>query len=74
MGEDIVHYIETYENITFDGDILNMICIIDPVIKDIFKKFDPIKYMIIGKDSGELNDYFTITKSQKIDLYYFATC
>ena len=51
-----------------------MICIIDPVIKDIFKKFDPIKYMIIGKDSGELNDYFTITKSQKIDLYYFSTC
>ncbi len=61
-------------NADFDGDILNMICIIDSVIKDIFKKFDPIKYMIIGKDSGELNDYFTITKSQKIDLYYFATC
>ena len=46
----------------------------DEVMKDIFKKFNPIKYMIIGKDTGELNDYFNISKNQKIDLYYFATC
>lgn len=38
-----------------------------------FKKFDPIRRMIISRDSGLLNDYFSITKGQLIDLYYFCT-
>lgn len=61
-------------NADFDGDVLNSICLFNPVIIKIFSKFGPIDHMIIGKDSGKLNDYFTITKNQKIDLYYFASC
>lgn len=38
-----------------------------------FRKFDPIKRMIIDRDNGKLNNYFTITKGQLIDLYYFCT-
>lgn len=58
----------------FDGDILNMIAIVDPAIKYMFRKFNPITRMIIARDTGLLNSYFSVTKSQKIDLYYFATC
>ena len=38
-----------------------------------FRKFDPITRMIIDRDSGLLNDYFSITKGQLIDLYYLCT-
>lgn len=38
-----------------------------------FRKFEPITRMIINRDSGLLNNYFTITKGQLIDLYYFCT-
>lgn len=38
-----------------------------------FRKFDPIQRMIIARDTGLLNDYFNIEKSQMIDLNYFAT-
>ena len=55
-------------------DILNMIAIVDPAIKYMFRKFNPITRMIIARDTGLLNSYFSVTKSQKIDLYYFATC
>ena len=37
------------------------------------RKFDPIRRMIISRDSGLLNEYFSIVKGQLIDLYYFAT-
>ena len=33
----------------------------------------PIKRMIISRDTGLLNEYFSIVKGQLIDLYYFAT-
>ena len=39
-----------------------------------FRKFDPIRRMIVARDTGLLNEYFSVTKSQKIDLYHFATC
>ena len=29
--------------------------------------------MIIDRDSGNINDYFAITKGQLIDLYAFST-
>ena len=29
--------------------------------------------MIIDRDSGNINEYFTITKGQLIDLYAFCT-
>lgn len=38
-----------------------------------FRKFDPVKRMIISRDTGLLNEYFAIEKGQLIDLYYFAT-
>lgn len=60
-------------NADFDGDILNIIGLVDPSIVYMFRKFDPIERMIISRDSGLLNEYFSITKGQLIDLYYFCT-
>ena len=51
-----------------------MIAIVDEAIQYMFRKFNPITRMIIARDTGLLNDYFSVTKSQKIDLYHFATC
>lgn len=59
-------------NADFDGDILNIIGCQTDEIKKIFSKFDPVKRMIISRDSGYLNPYFSITKSEKINLYSFA--
>ena len=42
-------------------------------LKYMFRKFDPVSRMIISRDSGLLNEYFSIEKSQLIDLYYFCT-
>ena len=60
-------------NADFDGDILNIIGIMDDSIKEMFKKYDPVKCMITSRDTGLLNDYFAVTKSQKIDVYHFCT-
>lgn len=60
-------------NADFDGDILNIIGMVDKALSYMFRKFDPIRRMIISRDSGLLNEYFSITKGQLIDLYYFAT-
>lgn len=57
----------------FDGDILNIIGLMDQAFVYMFRKFDPISRMIIDRDSGLLNNYFMITKGQLIDLYYFCT-
>ena len=43
-------------------------------MKYIFRKFNPVERMIMSRDSGLLNEYFTITKGQLIDLFYFAIC
>ncbi|HAU84017.1 MAG TPA: hypothetical protein DCW90_00350 [Lachnospiraceae bacterium] len=58
-------------NADYDGDILNIIGCQTEEIRDMFKKFDPIKRMIISRDTGYLNPYFAITKSEKINLYGF---
>ena len=42
-------------------------------MKYAFRKFDPVSRMIISRDTGFLNEYFTLTKGQLIDLYYFCT-
>ena len=60
-------------NADFDGDILNIIGIVDKSIAYMFRKFDPIRRMIISRDSGMINEYFTITKGQLIDLEFFCT-
>lgn len=61
-------------NADFDGDILNMIGIMDPAVEAIFRKFDPEGHMITSRDTGLLNDYFSITKGQKIDILFWNTC
>jgi hypothetical protein len=38
-----------------------------------FRKFEPTKYMLISRDTAMINDYFSITKSQLIDLCHFCT-
>lgn len=55
------------------GDILNIIGMMTEELIHAFRKFDPVTRMIISRDNGLLNDYFTITKGQMIDLYYFCT-
>ena len=60
-------------NADFDGDILNIIALMDKSLVHMFRKFNPIERMIVDRDSGMLNGYFTITKGQLIDLYYFST-
>ena len=50
-----------------------MIAIMNDEIAKMFRKFNPITRMIISRDNGLLNDYFSITKGQLIDLYHFAT-
>jgi DNA-directed RNA polymerase beta' subunit len=60
-------------NADFDGDILNIIAILLEELKHAFRKFDPISRMIISRDTDLLNEYFTITKGQLIDLHHFAT-
>ena len=42
-------------------------------MKYAFRKYDPVSRMIISRDSGLLNEYFTLVKGSIIDLYYFAT-
>ena len=59
-------------NADYDGDILNIIAMINKEIAHMFRKFDPIQRMIIARDTGLLNDYFNIEKSQLIDLNYFC--
>ena len=61
-------------NADFDGDILNIISIPLEELRYAFRKFSPVDRMILSRDSGELNDYFTITKGQLIDLHYFCIC
>ena len=60
-------------NADFDGDILNIIALLDKSLIYMFRKFDPISRMIIDRDTGLLNNYFMIRKDQMIDLYYFCT-
>ena len=60
-------------NADFDGDILNIIGCQNDFIKHVFRKFRPIERMIISRDSGYLNEYFSIAKEQKIDLYAYET-
>lgn len=58
---------------TFDGDILNIVGMMNDELIHAFRKFDPVTRMMISRDSGLLNDYFAIEKGQMIDLYYFCT-
>lgn len=53
--------------------ILNIIGILDASIAHMFRKFEPVKRMIISRDNSMLNDYFSITKDQLIDLNFFCT-
>ena len=60
-------------NADFDGDILNIIGLMNDEIIHIFRKFDPVTRMIMSRDTGYLNDYFAIEKGQMIDLYNYCT-
>lgn len=57
----------------FDGDILNIIGLMNKALVFMFRKYDPVMRMIISRDSRLINDYFSINKGQLIDLYMFAT-
>lgn len=60
-------------NADFDGDILNIVGMMDDSLSYMFRKFDPVKRMIISRDTGYVNTLFAPTKGQKIDLHYFCT-
>ena len=61
-------------NADFDGDILNIIGLMDKELEHAFRKFDPVSRMMISRDTGKLNNYFMIDKCEKINLYNFCTC
>ena len=52
---------------------LNIIGIVTDELKHAFRKFDPVSRMIISRDNGLLNEYFSLSKGQLIDLYYFLS-
>ena len=60
-------------NADFDGDILNIICLSDPGLIHMFRKYDPINRMIINRSTGQVDDNMMPDKNQKIDLYYYCT-
>ena len=53
--------------------ILNIIGLETREVAYIFRKFSPVESFTISRDTGYLNEYFSIIKGQLIDLYYFAT-
>lgn len=60
-------------NADFDGDILNIIGLLTSDISKAFRNFSPVERMIISKDSGHLNEYFSLDKSQMCNLANFCT-
>ena len=73
QDEEIVRrVIKAYSIKAFDGDILNMIALIQPEFVKMFRKFDPLKKYIMSRRDGSLNKLFSIGKGQLIDLYNFA--
>lgn len=59
-------------NADFDGDILNIIGLMNESMVYMYRKYDPVMRMIISRDTGNLNEYFSIEKGQLADLYAFA--
>lgn len=60
-------------NADFDGDILNIIAMVNKSMEKIFDKFSPVKHMIIDRVTGKINPYFSISKNQMVDLHLFST-
>ena len=60
-------------NADFDGDILNIIGLVDRALQKMYRKYDPVSRMLTDRDSGLLNNYFVINKDQLINLSMFAT-
>ena len=59
-------------NADFDGDILNAIAMMNKAIEHAFRKFKPIEYMQVSRDSGKFNEYFSVPTNQMVDLHYFC--
>ena len=60
-------------NADFDGDVLNIIGLVNETVKLLYAKFDPKLYMIISFENGYINPLFSISKGCKADLYSFMT-
>ena len=63
-------------NMDFDGDVPNIVALVDEYTKHSFRKFRPSQYMLIKREDngdGKLNEYYRVQKSQMIDLCYFCT-
>ncbi len=60
-------------NMDFDGDVPNLICLVDDYTKHIFRKYRPSENMLIRRDTNKINPDYRVQKSQMIDLYYFCT-
>ena len=60
-------------NADFDGDVLNIIGLVNETVKLLYAKFDPKLHMIISFENGYINPLFSISKGCKADLYSFMT-
>lgn len=58
-------------NADFDGDVLNIIGLVNDTVKLLFAKFDPKLDMIISFENGYINPLFSVSKGCKSDLYSF---
>ena len=56
-------------NADFDGDVLNIIGLVNETVKLLFAKFDPRNNMIISFENGYINPLFSISKGCKSDLF-----
>ena len=64
--------IPAVKTVTFDGDVINIIGIMNEQVAYAFRKFDPIDRMIISRDNGRVNGYFMNTKDQLLTIREFA--
>ena len=68
----VANHVKAALNADFDGDILNIIGIMNEQVAYAFRKFDPIDRMIISRDNGRVNGYFMNTKDQLLTIREFA--
>ena len=69
---EVASHVKNTLNADFDGDVLNMIGIMNEQVAYAFRKFDPIDRMIISRDNGNVNEYFMNTKDQLLTIREFA--
>lgn len=59
-------------NADFDGDILNIIALVDRAFKEMAKNYDPTERMVLDRDTGATNKLIAPTKDLMNNCYVFC--